>query len=166
MRRRILLALCSLLCFTAKAQANEDYQNPVDDKTYVAPGGWGDHEPASPRPQTGEKVTRDNVRLLNSQQDFAESSSVQELADFLNRADVILKRDLAGSQGDSVLMVQFNCSQTSCAVKMAYKGTLERGVLDKVYGDLSALDRLIVRTVPLAFQVTMKVNAQAGHQGS
>ena len=83
--RLILLTLLSFFGNSMAEDKSEMYQNPVDGKTYVAPGGWKSYQPTQGiSPQENKKVIVAGIRLLSAQNDFEERSSVVELAAYLN----------------------------------------------------------------------------------
>ena len=65
----------------AGASPDEVYHNPVDEMTYVAPGGWKTYLPRTPRPDLpGQTVKTERVRLLTSQADVTARMTVDGLA--------------------------------------------------------------------------------------
>src|SRR5262245_25195813 len=72
----------------ATVSPDEVYHNPVDKKTYVAPGGWKTHQPEVPRAdEPGQKVKMEQVRLLTSEADLAARTDVSAVATFLKEAE-------------------------------------------------------------------------------
>lgn len=148
----LLAALCSA------AVAESEYQNPVDGKTYVAPGGFKTYQPVVPRDTRGQRITTTGVTLLTSQADLQERTSVQELSLFIKSAEAKAYEVLARNKSAMVVLVQFNCAPGKCAVKLASQGEAENATLQKLYEVLTGLPAL--RTSGEAtFQVQIRVGA-------
>src|SRR5262249_51015190 len=89
---------------------DEAFHNPVDNKTYVAQGGWKSYKPDEPRPDDpNSKVKTDQIRLLTSQDDIAARTTVKELASFIKEAERLAEESFRNSEKQFRLMVQFNC---------------------------------------------------------
>lgn len=68
------------------------YKNPVDGKTYDAPGGWHVYRPEEPRARAGKngedgKIIVDGIVLLTDEKTVAKSISAESLAGFIKRIE-------------------------------------------------------------------------------
>jgi hypothetical protein len=148
----LLAAICSA------AVAESEYLNPVDGKTYVAPGGFKTYQPEVPRNTLGQRISTIGVILLTSQADLQERTSVQDLSVFLKSVEAKAYEVLARNKSAMVVLVQFNCAPGKCAVKLASQGEAESATLQKLYAVLAGVPAL--RTSGEAiFQLQIRVGA-------
>ena len=77
--------------------ADKTHNNPVDDLTYVAPGGWQTNAPTGGVKPVQEKVSLEGVRLLQSQEEIASRTTANQLATFVKLAH---KDSIRGLQRD------------------------------------------------------------------
>jgi hypothetical protein len=137
---------------------DEAFHNPVDNKTYVAPGGWKSYKPAVPRPdEPGKKVKTDQVRLLTSQDEIAARTTVKELTSFIKEAERLAEESLENSETPFRLMVQFNCKPDGHNVKLAHQGDAKQELLQRYHDGLTAAKKLPVRDGEVAFQLEMSI---------
>ena len=156
-RRAILagLAFGSSLSTTGLAQ-EETYHNPVDKKTYTAPGGWKNYTPDGPVEATKEKVSIAGVRLLQSQDEIASRTTAQELAAFLDQAHKAAAEVFASYAKPAVIMVQFTCVPGKCPPTIAYQNDPPQELLQAYYDKLARLPPLQV-SGEVKFQFTLQV---------
>jgi hypothetical protein len=134
----------------------EKYHNPIDDKTYVAPGGSNTYQPADGINRTLDKVSLASVRLLQSEEEIDSRTSVQELATFINLAHKAAAEIFASYTKPAVLLVQFTCVPEKCPASIAYQGQPPRELLQAYYDRLTRLQPVRV-TGEVKFQLTLKV---------
>ena len=141
-------------------KSDEAFHNPVDNKTYVAPGGWKSYQPENPRTdEPGKKVKTEQIRLLTSQDDIAARTTVKELASFIQVAERLADESFGKSAKKFQLMVRFNCMPAGHNVKMAHKGDdapLE--LLQRFHDGLMAAKKLSVNQGEVAFQIELSIN--------
>src|SRR5262245_42229322 len=144
-----VLAGCSDRSPPAKETAvnpDEVYHNPMDQKTYVAPGGWKSYQPESPRPdEPGRKVKTERIRLLTSEADMVARTDVSDVAAFLREAQRLADVSLGSSGKQFRVMAQFTCKPTGHEVALAYQGDGTPELLQAYYGALVAAKKLPVR---------------------
>jgi hypothetical protein len=134
----------------------EAYQNPVDGRTYVSPGGWKTYLPQGKvAPDSTAKVRLASVRLLNPQSDFAELG-VDVLSNYIKRVVSHAEASFAGGKGGTIL-AQFTCGARGQSVKLASKGEVDKALLQKFYEQLAAMEKLEVKGRDLAFQVEIQI---------
>lgn len=142
----------------AQAAQQERYDNPVDGRTYTAPGGWNEY-----RPGTGTKVDApqgkvrtQHVRLLNAQSDYEGNVSVPAMAELIKRVEREAGAAFANAPKGSVL-VQINCAPGSQTVKLGSQGNIDRALMQAFYDRLVKLERLPVKDKEVAFQVLITI---------
>jgi len=137
---------------------DDAFHNPVDDKTYVAPGGWKSYKPDVPRPdEPGKTVKTDRVRLLTSQSEIAERTTVADLGSFIKEAERLAEESFENSGKSFRLMVQFNCRPDGHEVKLAHQGEVTKDMLQPFYDGLTAAKKLPVKDGEVAFQLELSV---------
>lgn len=142
----------------ARDQA-EAYHNPVDDKTYIAPGGWETFEPASPRPdQPGRKVKTELLRLLTSQADTAARTSAEQVAEFVHEAERLAEVSFAMAGEPCRITAQFTCTPAGHEVKLAHEGDAPQELLQQYYDALTAAKKLPVTEGEVSFQLVLAVS--------
>jgi hypothetical protein len=134
----------------------EKYDNPVDKKTYVAPGGWNVYEPEGGVKGAGDKVALAGVRLLQSQAEIGEHTTVQELAAFIDRAHHAASEIFASYKKAAVLMVQFECVPNNCQASIAAQGEPPNDLLQAYYDSLMRLPPFRASGA-VKFQITLNV---------
>ncbi len=132
------------------------YQNPVDGRTYVSPGGWKTYMPqGKSAPSSTGKVHLAGVRLLNPQSEFAELG-VEALSNYIKRV-VSHAEDIFGHAKSGSVLVQFTCGTNRQEVKLATKGDVDKALLQKFHERLAAMERLEVKERELAFQIEVQI---------
>jgi hypothetical protein len=142
----------------AAVSPDEVYQNPVDKKTYVAPGGWKTYQPEVPRAdEPGRKVKTEQVRLLTSEADMATRTDVSAVATFLKEAERLAEVSFGSSGKQFRVMAQFTCKPAGHEVKLAHQGDATEGLLQAYYDALLAAKKLPVRDGEVSFQLELSV---------
>lgn len=142
------------LAMTGVSQ-DETYHNPVETQgSRAPPAGWQAHS-AEGKP-TPRKVSLDSVRLLQSQDELASRTSVQELAAFIDLAQKAAAEVFASYGKPTVLLVQFTCVPSKCSPSIGVQGDLPRELLQAYYDKLRQLQALRC-SGEIKFQVTLKV---------
>ena len=161
-----VLALC-FGCSTAALEPTRDepitygkeYQNPVDQKTYVAEGGWRLYKPDTPRPRMPwQKVRTKAVRLLMSDDDIAAQTTVMELATFVKEAERLADETFNKSDQEATVLVQFDCIPSGHQVRIAYQGEVSQELLQQYYDALKGVTKLPVKNDKVVFQLELLVN--------
>lgn len=77
---------------------DEVYVNPIDQKAYIAPGGWKTYQPGSSRETEAQdrNVKMEHVRLLTAETDVASRTTTEDLAVFCKAVDAAPNSRLAG----------------------------------------------------------------------
>jgi hypothetical protein len=88
------------------------------------------------------KVHLDGVRLLQSQDEIASRTSVQELAAFIDLAHKAAAEVFASYVQPAVLLVQFSCVPGKCPPSIAYQGDPPQELLQTYYDKLRQLQPL------------------------
>lgn len=142
------------------AGQDEVYVNPVDQKTYVASGGWVTCQPDSPRvaePQSN-RVKTEEVRLLTADADLAIRTTADDLAVFCKAVERCAAAALAASLGAFKVLVQFHCTCSGHQIQMAHQGDATPELLQKLSDSLAQLPKLPVRQADVTFQVQIAVS--------
>jgi hypothetical protein len=143
----------------APASPDEAYLNPVDKKTYLAPGGWKTYLPETPRPdEPGRKVRTQHVRLLSSQSDIETRTTVADLAAFIREAERLADESFGKSGRRFQVMAQFHCQPTGHEVKLAHQGDATQELLQEYYDALTAAKKLRVKDGEVSFQLELSVS--------
>ena len=139
-------------------RSDEDaFVNPVDNRTYIAEGGWKEHKPETPRTPSATKVTNKGVRLLTEQSKIAELTSVESLASFIEKIEAIVVGAVPKDEVSGAIMVQFTCSSGSHAVELAQNGEIAQETLQTIYEKLSAMESLDLSAGEVKFQIEFSV---------
>ena len=149
-------AVCGLASSTASLAQEDTYHNPVDQKGYVAPGGWQTYAPGGGVKPTTEKVDLDSIRLLQSQDEIASRTSVQELAGFIDRAHKAAAEIFGTYSKPAVILVQFTCVPGRCPPSIASQGDPPDALLQAYHDKLLTLQPLNC-SGEVKFQFTLKV---------
>lgn len=137
---------------------DEVYHNPVDKKTYVAPGGWKTHQPEVPRPnEPGRKVKTEQVRLLTSEADMTARTDVSAVAAYLKEAERLADVSFGTSGKQFRVMVQFTCKPAGHEIKLAHQGDATQELLQAYHDALVAAKKLSVRDGEVSFQLELSV---------
>jgi hypothetical protein len=140
------------------SMTNEFFRNPVDQKTYVAPGGWQQYKPESPaKPLPGQKVILRQVRLLTAQDELASRTSAEELGAFIKAAQASATAALTNNNERFTLLVQFKCTPRGHEVQMAHNGAAKQEVLQQVYDAFGKLSKLQMKEGEANFQMELDV---------
>ena len=132
------------------------YPNPVDGRTYVAPGGWKTYEPKGGVKPSDKKVSLDGIRLLQSQDEIAARTTVEKLAAFIESARAA-GDDVFSSYGKpAALLVQFTSAPGHHTVEIASQGEIPRELLQRYYDKLETL-RPLDTTGQVRFQFGIRI---------
>jgi hypothetical protein len=151
----LLLASIVLPCV-----AQQRYDNPVDQQSYVTAGQWKTHLPATPRETRGQRVTTAGVLLLTGEPDVAARVTVADLGAYIKSVEALAYAELGQNKSAMKALVQLNCHPGKCAVAISTQGTADDA-------RLQALHAALARTPPLkttgevVFQVAFNVAANA-----
>ena len=145
-----------------EALPEEVFHNPVDGKTYVAPGGWHQYAPATPsNDQVGRPAQTQHIRLLTEQHQIAERTTMDALAAFIRVTEQLANQKLAASETAFRLLIQFACRPSGHDVQLATEGGASRDVLQGLFEALSEMERLPVSDGEVSFQIEMRVTPGA-----
>jgi hypothetical protein len=138
---------------------DEVYRNPVDQKTYVAPGGWKTYNPDVPRmEEPGKKVKCDQIRLLTAQDDIASRTTVEALTEFIKEAERLADQSFDKAGKPFRLLVQLYCRPAGHEVKVAHPGDAPQEMLQHYYDALTVAKKLPVKEGEVSFQLELSVN--------
>jgi hypothetical protein len=139
---------------------SENFQNPVDGKSYLAQGGWRDYHPQADaeRSTPEEKVSVDHCRLLTAQNDFAARVTVEDFGEFSKRVTRQVEIFLGQSDKTFELLVQFKCKRSGHEVQMAHRGEADQGLLQRLYDSLITIETLRVKEDDVSFQIHFKIS--------
>jgi hypothetical protein len=138
---------------------DEVFVNPVDQKEYVASGGWETYRPDSSAvaDQEGGKVKTEHIRLLTSQADIDSRTTVEDLAAFCTSVERCAELALGGSRTQFKLLVQFRCTAEGHQIQMAHQGEADPQLLQAFYDALAKIEKLPVRQEDVSFQLELIV---------
>jgi len=148
----LFILLFSVSCYAQ----NDAYQNPVDGKTYVAPGGWNTYKPQRRAKPIVGRVSLAGIRLLQSQAEIGARASPEDLSDFITRAHQAASEVFASYDKPATLLVQFTCRPNTCSAQIASQGDPPRDLLQAFYDRLTRLQPLKA-SGEVKFQFTLKV---------
>jgi hypothetical protein len=138
---------------------DEAYHNPMDKKTYTAPGGWKTYQPQVPRQdEPGRNVKTEHIRLLTSEADMEARTTVAELAAFLREAERLADESFGESGRQFRVMVQFNCKPAGHEVRLAHQGDAAQELLQAYYDALTTAKKLPVKEGEVSFQLELSVS--------
>ena len=153
---KTIASLALLLTALAGSVQGQTYENPVDKKTYTAPGGWQRYAPDGGVHESADKVGLDNVRLLQAQQDFQTRTSIEEFAAFIKAAQSLASQVFSHYEKAATILVQFTCTPGKHVVEIATQGDPPDDLLQAYYDELKILKPLRVSD-ELKFQFTLNV---------
>jgi hypothetical protein len=129
----------ALLAFAGVAISQGAYKNPVDGKIYIA--DWKTYQPKGDGVAHKGRVMNAGVRLLNSQDDFEQNTTAQELAKLIGYIqENLTKQAEISSEGGEVLLQITLSKETRPQFKMSFQGSLKQELLQRFYDSLSAID--------------------------
>lgn len=143
------------------ATEDQAYLNPIDGKTYVAPGGWRTYQPQPgvKREPADEKVKLEHVRLLTPEDEIASRTSIEDLAKFIKRAEQIASKVFGKSDKRLKLLVEFTCSPSGHELQIAHQPEdVNKGLLQAFHNALTKMDKLRVKNGKLVFQAQWTVS--------
>ena len=152
----ICIALPLLVCGgTASAQQNPaEYQNPVDGKTYVAPGGWKNYTPEQGLPPpSADKVKLAGVRLLTAQEVIASRTTAHELTDYIKTVSKVAASAFAPATKKAAVMVQIKSATGKTEVQMARQGEIGDDLLQSFYDQVQKLKPLRISEGDILYQI-------------
>ena len=158
--RTLIFVLATMFAtgLIAQDKPSERYNNPVDGRTYIAPGGWQTYKPqgGSAKPATQQKARLDGIRLLSSQSDFESSVGTQALANYIREIEKHAASIFGLSKSGTVL-VQVNSTPQSQDIKLASQGEIDQVLMQTFYKELMNMERLNVRNKAVAFKVQFAI---------
>jgi len=156
--RRLAIVLPVLFANALFAQSNpsERYENPVDGRTYIAPGGWQAYQPKGGRTPAQGKIRLDNVRLLSSQSEFGSNVGNEALIEYIR----LIEKQAAEVFGQSkagVVLIQVNSAPEHQEIQLAFQGDVDELLIARFHDRLVKLGPLKVKNSPVAFQVQISI---------
>lgn len=143
------------------AQQSNQYQNPVDGKTYVADGGWKDYEPQNPQSANPDaKVILEGIRLLTDQQVIAANLTSEKLGDYVKAMTAAIEPVVQEAATPFQVMMQFKLKPNEKAtVQIASQGEVGDDILQKVYDASVGVEAPQPTQQPVTFQATYSIKA-------
>ena len=125
----------------------------------MAPGGWRLYhsEGSAGEPPVHKKVTLDHVRLLTAQDDVAARTMVEDLGQFCEAVQRHAEMLLGQSEAAFEVLVQFKCAPSGHEVQMSHQGEVNEKLLQGLYGELAAIEKLSVKHDDVTFQMHIRV---------
>ena len=135
------------------------YRNPVDGKNYVAKDGWETYEPQGETnaESSSERIKTAELRLLTTQDQIAERTSVESLATFAKMIEKSAQEAFDTASEKSTVLVQFSCTPGKHDVKLAHQGDVAQELLQNYYDRLQQLEVLPVSAGEVSFQLTIQI---------
>lgn len=153
--KKIAVTFVLLPAFLGHAQ-DQSYNNPIDKRSYTAPGGWQTYSPEGGVLPSTEKVVLDSIRLLQAQEEISSRTTVEELSSFVKLAQDSASEVFAHYEKPATLLVQFTCTPQKHVVDIAYQGEAPPDLLQAYYDKLKNLKPLRVSD-EVKFQLTIKI---------
>ena len=156
--RNLIVLPLALLATGLCAQGNqsERYDNPVDGRTYVAPGGWQTYKPrGGPRPAQG-KIRLDHVRLLSSQSELGSNVGEEALVQYIKQIEK-QAAEVFGESKPGVVLVQVNSAPEHQEIQLAYQGEVDELLIARFHDRLVSLEPLKVRNSAVAFLLQISI---------
>ena len=142
-----------------RPSSDEVFQNPVDGRTYVAPGGWSEHSPDEGRtPERAGGITLGSVTLLAAEAEIERQTSTEDLGAFIQEVVRLAEEPLCNSGKPFQVMVQFTCRPDGHEVEIAFHGEAPQERLQQYFDALVAAKRLPVSHGELPFLVELSVD--------
>jgi hypothetical protein len=140
-------------------QQSNQYQNPVDGKTYVADDGWKDYSPQNPQPVNPDaKVILEGVRLLTDQQTIAANLSSEQLGDYVKAVTASIEPVVQEAATSFQVMMQFELKPNEkVVIQIASQGEVGDDTLQKVYNASLSVEAPQPTQQPISFQATYTI---------
>jgi hypothetical protein len=143
--------------FTASADET-NYQSSFDGTSYRA--DWHTYYPTNP-PVTNvstNRVQKQGIRLLSTQEEFSRSIDVSELADFIRKTEHAIDSSLGATNDAFELVVQTSLTKDKKPFfEIASKGNVSQDVLQKIYDSLGRLPDYRSRKDNLKYEVQFTI---------
>lgn len=155
-----LVCLClggSLAIADDAVKPEELFHNPIDGRTYHAPGGWITHFPQGGGAKHDSGPVSMFIRLLSSEDDLRRAIDVGELGLFAKAGAEAAEEIFRNSRQQSKILVQFDCYKDRNQIRMVYQGTPEPGLLHAYHSRMSRLPALPLRSEPITFQIEISI---------
>jgi len=157
MRRLALLPIALFAsALLAQSDPSEKYENPVDGRTYTAPGGWQTYNPRGDRRPSQGKIRLDHVRLLSSQSEFGSNVGNEALIAYIQLIEKQATEVFAESKA-GVVLVQVNSAPEHQEIQLAYQGEVDELLIARFHDRLVSLEPLKVRNSAVAFLLQISI---------
>jgi tetratricopeptide (TPR) repeat protein len=136
----------------------EPFLNLFDGKTYI-PGNViiANPSPSAQKDEGPKKVKIEYVRLLTNEDDLAARSKIEDVANFIKRAEGIAQKTLEKSDKPGKVLMQFKCSPSGFEVQLARHGKVEESLLQELYGKLTKMEKFPVKEGTVEFQMPVTI---------
>jgi hypothetical protein len=136
--KRVIIVVCLLLLaiagFWLRRSGKTTYQSPVDEKGYEA--HWRTYKPTNVPEETDaatNRVQKQEVRLLSTQEEFSRSIDASELADFIRKTESEIESSLGGTNEAFELVIQTQLTKDKKpSFEMASKGNVSEDLLQRI----------------------------------
>jgi hypothetical protein len=111
---------------------NKVYYNPIENKNYVAGGGFKNYQNGKEVSvkSKGEKETKlENVVLLNSDQEIEERSSVEDIKAVIIKTNAIFEELFKDSKKSGKIMIQFELGKKKNEIQFAVRDDLDLDIM-------------------------------------
>ena len=139
------------------SNATASYSNPIDGKTYTAPGGWTTYQPEGGVRRSKDRIQNGGVRLMTASSAVSERTTVESLAAFIERIEGTAQKTLESTVDEATILAQFTCTPGEFTVELAHQGTISEELLNRFYKQLNLLSPLSVSSAEVVFQVTIGI---------
>ena len=151
--------LAYVLLFTSiSAMAQDDYQNPIDGKTYST-NKWVEYNSKKPaiEPQLNQHVRLESTRLLTQQQIIGKNISVDELSAFIIEIKAAAAEALKDHYGGELMIKVTLNKEFSPMFEMAFLAPLTEDLMQNVYDRLVALKDYRTKHQEILFQLHLSI---------
>ena len=136
----------------------KNYANPADGKVYASDQEWKRYSPADPVVQTGA-IKMEQVILLTEQGKIPTLIGVERLAEFIKKAEALVKESMEGSEKEGEMLVQVTLKEkASPGVDISLTEHVDEQKASLIYASIASLSEYRTTRDSCAFQLHFTIN--------
>jgi len=138
------------------------YDNPIDNTTYRADGGFKTYQNGNEVFSTskGERETKlEKVIFLSSDADLKANTSVEDIQIIIDKTNVIFENLFKNSEKSGNIMVQLELGKKKNDVLFALRGDLDLDIMREFEKQINAVQYPKAKKTSIKLQIVFKVNS-------
>jgi len=134
------------------------YVNPADGKTYASEAEWKTYEAENKKIDTGNVKVK-QVILLTNQNDIPARISIEKLAEFIKKTEVIVKEAMEESDKKGEILVQITLSDSKAPkVDVSARDAVDGEKVKFIYSEIEKLADYTTQQDSVIFQTHYTIN--------